>query len=94
MSDFMLKNEVRHVVIYQFSLELEYIRDMFAQSMQVSNIKIWCECFGRRKEDLHPKDSYAVAAIMKHFPEWKKGDIAALPIYRRQRVYTRNTDPE
>ena len=60
------------------------------QRTQVSNIEIWCECFGRRKEDLHPKDSYAVAAIMKHFPEWQRGDIASLPIYGRQRVYTRN----
>lgn len=57
---------------------------------QVSNIEIWCECFGRRKEDLHPKDSYAVAAIMKHFPEWQRGNIVSLPIYGRQRVYTRS----
>lgn len=30
----------------------------------VSNIEIWCECFGRAKEDMKPADSYAIAALM------------------------------
>ena len=56
----------------------------------VSNIEIWCECYGRRKEDMQPRDSYAINAIMKHFPAWKRAGSKILPIYGKQRVYERN----
>lgn len=57
---------------------------------QVSNIEIWCECFGKRKEDLKPSDSYAIAAIMARIEGWDRPEKReVLPIYGRQRVYMR-----
>jgi hypothetical protein len=56
----------------------------------VSNMEIWCECFGKRKEDIKPADSYAIAAIMEHVDGWQKlGRLKQLAIYGRQRIYTR-----
>ena len=56
----------------------------------VSNMEIWCECFGRRKEDLRPIDSYAIAAIMAKIPEWQKlPEPRRIPIYGKQRIYSR-----
>ena len=60
----------------------------------VSNMEIWCECYGRRKEDMQPKDSYAISAIMKHFPAWKRAGTKVLPLYGKQRVYERNEPSE
>jgi hypothetical protein len=60
---------------------------------EVSNIEIWCECFGKAKEDIQPKDSYNIAAIMKRMKDWSKdGTRRRIPIYGIQRVYTRNND--
>ena len=53
----------------------------------VSNMEIWVECFGRRREDMQPRDSYAISAIMKHLTEWKRGGTRVLPLYGKQRVY-------
>lgn len=56
----------------------------------VSNLEIWCECFGKRKEDIKPSDSYAIAAIMLRIPGWQKTDERETqPIYGRQRLYKR-----
>ncbi len=56
----------------------------------VSNIEIWCECFGKKQEDLKPVDSYAIAAIMERIEGWEKtGRLLRFPIYGRQRVYER-----
>ena len=56
----------------------------------VSNMEIWCECFGKHKEDIKPADSYAIAAIMLRMEGWDKtGKLARLPIYGRQRYYQR-----
>ena len=57
----------------------------------VSNIEIWCECFGKNKEDLRPQDSYNISAIMIRMRGWQKtADRPYLPIYGRQRVYIRD----
>ena len=57
---------------------------------EVSNIEIWCECFGRPKEDMKPSDRYAIAAIMEHLDDWEKtGSSRRLPIYGKQRIYRR-----
>lgn len=57
----------------------------------VSNIEIWCECFGKNKEDLRPQDSYNISAIMIRMRGWQKtADRPYLPIYGRQRVYVRD----
>lgn len=56
----------------------------------VSNVEIWCECFGKRKEDIKPVDSYAIASIMARIEGWEKsGKLDTLPIYGRQRRYCR-----
>ena len=56
----------------------------------VSNIEIWCECFGRAKEDMKPADSYAIVALMVRVDGWKKSnERLILPVYGRQRVYKR-----
>lgn len=59
---------------------------------EVSNLEIWCECFGKAKEDIRPSDSYAIAAIMKRLKNWEKSESRRrIPIYGLQRVYTRKT---
>ena len=56
----------------------------------VSNMEIWVECFGNKKEDLKPTDSYAIKAIMTRLKGWNKSDnLEQLPIYGRQRVYVK-----
>lgn len=56
----------------------------------VINIEIWCECFGKAKEDIRPSDSYAIASIMTRFGEWERTTRSVrLPIYGKQRVYQR-----
>jgi predicted P-loop ATPase len=56
----------------------------------VSNLEIWCECFGKPKEDIKPSDSYAIAAIMLRMEGWRKTDEReSQPIYGRQRLYKR-----
>ena len=76
----------------------EYIRDPdgstqpkgTVQRDSVSNLEIWCECFGKRKEDIKPSDSYAIAAIMLRIASWRKTDERETqPIYGRQRLYRR-----
>ncbi len=60
------------------------------QRMVVSNIEIWCECFGKSREDMKPADSYAIAAIMTRFAKWEKSlERRHLSIYGRQRIYVR-----
>ncbi|MDW7658324.1 MAG: VapE family protein, partial [Bacillota bacterium] len=57
---------------------------------RVSNMEIWCECFGKRKEDIKPFDSYAIAAIMLRIEGWRKTDERDYqPVYGRQRLYRR-----
>ena|GEM_PF-6713459 len=56
----------------------------------VSNIEVWVECLGKRKEDIQPKDSYAIAAIMKQLPNWQKADKPVkIAGYGLQRGYKR-----
>lgn len=61
------------------------------QRDEVSNIEIWCECFGRAKEDMKPSDSYAISAIMARLGGWTKvSNRKRIPIYGLQRLYMRN----
>ena len=58
--------------------------------MTVSNMEIWCECLGRRREDMKPSDSYAMAAIMYSIEGWERsGRSERSPLYGKQRVYVR-----
>jgi hypothetical protein len=55
-------------------------------------MEIWCECFGKNKEDMRPSDSYAIAAIMKRLKEWEKSEgRRRIPIYGLQRLYIRKS---
>lgn len=56
----------------------------------VSNIEIWCECFGKAKEDIKPSDSYTISAIMARQGNWERTTkVMKLPIYGKQRIYIR-----
>lgn len=58
--------------------------------VEVSNMEIWTECFGKSKEDMKKADSYAISAIMAKIDGWEKtGSSRILPIYGRQRIYER-----
>lgn len=76
----------------------EYVRDPDSPTQpkgsvtrsSVSNLEIWCECFGKHKEDIKPSDSYTIAAIMLRIEGWQKTDERETqPIYGRQRLYKR-----
>jgi len=76
----------------------EYCREMDDPTRQrgtrrrdsVSNMEVWVECFGKRREDIQPKDSYSIAAIMKQLPDWEKADKPIrMPGYGQQRGYKR-----
>ena len=59
----------------------------------VSNIEIWCECFGKDKSDFQHKNSFEISAIMAGIDGWEKtGGTIWLPIYGKQRVYSRKRD--
>lgn len=77
----------------------DYVRDAddpmrpdgSVRRIEVSNMEIWCECFGKAKEDMKPSDSYAISAIMERIAGWSKtGKAKILPIYGRQRIYKRD----
>ena len=77
----------------------DYVRDAddptrpdgSVRRMEVSNMEIWCECFGKPKEDMKPSDSYAISAIMERIAGWSKtGKAKILSIYGRQRIYKRD----
>ena len=53
----------------------------------VSNMEIWCECFGKNKEDMRPTDSYAIASIMARIGGWEKAGNRNRGTYGKQRVY-------
>lgn len=60
------------------------------QRTAVSNMEIWCECFGKPREDIRPIDSYAIAAMMERIEGWEKtGAFQRQLIYGKQRVYLR-----
>lgn len=55
----------------------------------VSNIEIWCECFGRNAAEMRSADSYTISAIMKKIDGWEKDTLIRqiIPLYGRQRLY-------
>ncbi len=61
---------------------------------QVSNIEIWCECFGRSRDAIKKADSYEIEAILRSIGGWEryaggKTGKRTIPIYGIQRVYVR-----
>jgi putative DNA primase/helicase len=56
----------------------------------VSNMEIWCECFGRNNADLKPADSYALSALMTKIDGWERTKLKRrIPFYGEQRLYER-----
>jgi predicted P-loop ATPase len=55
----------------------------------VSNMEIWCECFGNRREGLLPKDSHAICAMMERLGWQRTAELQVQRIYGRQRIYRR-----
>ena len=54
----------------------------------ISNIEIWCECFGRFKADIRPADSYSISTIMEKICGWERtGRTVQDKVYGKQRVY-------
>ena len=76
----------------------EYFRDTsdptrpegMVRRTEVSNLEIWCECFGKRPEDIQSKDSYAISAMMVRLKGWEKSTGSKrIPFYGKQRFYRR-----
>ena len=60
----------------------------------VSNPEIWCECFGRKPDELKPSDSYSLAAIMMRIDGWERTKTRKrIPLYGEQRLYRRVVSP-
>lgn len=54
--------------------------------------EIWCECFGKRREDLTPKESRALAGIMRSLPGWTlRPTTTRFKPYGPQKYYERTT---
>ena len=59
----------------------------------VSNMEIWCECFGRAKEDLRSTETFAIKSIMSRIDGWERTDeYVWTRLYGKQRVYKREKD--
>ena len=60
---------------------------------QVSNIEVWCECFGRPRDAIMKSNSYEIEAIIKSLGGWKRYDSKTgkkqVTNYGVQRVYVR-----
>ena len=56
----------------------------------VSNMEIWCECYGRAKEDMKNNESYSIRSIMSRIEGWERTDeYQKSGIYGKQRLYRR-----
>ena len=57
---------------------------------RVSNMEIWCECFGRLRQDLTRRDSADITAIMARIEGWEKtGTTQRSRVYGVQKTYAR-----
>ena len=54
----------------------------------VTNLEIWCECFGKSKESIRSVDSYTIRAIMARIEGWERSDERLRSkLYGQQRLY-------
>ncbi len=54
----------------------------------VSNMEIWCECFGMPKESLKGAESFSISAMMSRIEGWKRSnELFRTKLYGPQRVY-------
>lgn len=57
---------------------------------KVCCMEIWCECFGKPRQELTRRDSSDIVAIMARIPGWERLDKSVrLSIYGIQRIYRR-----
>lgn len=95
--DILLPNGWRDMDIYGRKNYISDPDDMTAEKgtnrrETVSNIEIWCECFGKPKADLKPSDSYAISAIMARIEGWERTPCTMRDrFYGKQRVYKRRS---
>jgi len=64
---------------------------------QVSNIEIWCECFGRGRDAIKKADSYEIEAIVNSIGGWERYEGSKtgkrnIPLYGIQKVYVREEE--
>lgn len=81
------------------STRLDYINGMEHTGKQrdyISNIEIWCECFGKKREDFTSRDSKDIKRIVETIPGWSRNldNMKKLPLYGNQRLYERKTIKE
>ncbi|WP_461206093.1 virulence-associated E family protein [Clostridium sp. DL1XJH146] len=61
---------------------------------RVCPLEIWCECFGKERNNIKRKDSYEIEAILMRIGGWKRyegnkrGNLK-FPIYNSQRTFVR-----
>ena len=53
----------------------------------VSNMEIWCECFGKDRANLHRPDSNEITAILKRLGWERAKSKARIPLYGPQYIY-------
>ena len=53
----------------------------------VSNMEIWCECFGKDRANLHRTDSNEITAILKRLGWEKAKSKARIPLYGPQYIF-------
>ena len=61
---------------------------------RVCIMEIWCECFGKERQNLKKSDSYEMEAILNKIGGWKKYDANAsgktkVPHYGVQKTFVR-----
>ena len=61
----------------------------------VSNMEIWCECFGMAREQLKNNETYAIRSMMSKIEGWTRtNDLVKMKLYGPQRVYRRTPEIE
>lgn len=73
--------------------DMDYDEDKLVDRQQVSNMEIWVECLGRRREDLKRADADALTALMLKLEDWERtGAQKRISIYGKQNIYKRNVE--
>lgn len=70
-----------------------YLTDPLAEKGSVEReyvcaAEIWCECFGKSKEDIDKYKTRGINSLMRFFTKWKRSKSAkSFPLYGKQRYY-------
>jgi hypothetical protein len=64
---------------------------------KVCIMEIWCECFGKERQNLKRTDSYEIEGILKKLGGWQrttetKTGKTHFPIYGPQKTFVRHGD--